>query len=106
MRFSNLIIVTMTSIFMALPALASEKLRNLEYDCWNKAIDDDGTFLCSYIVVMALRETDQKRFVPEVMATDDGGPQTTEQAWRVCRAMGFTYLRREDVPSKRHVDLR
>ena len=76
------------------PVYAMEKLENLEVNCWSKAIDDDGSFLCSYVIAMGDMQSQDRKLVPEVFAPDNGGPKTEEQAWRVCRAMGFSYAKK------------
>jgi hypothetical protein len=77
-------------------------LRNLEVDCWHKGIDE-GNFVCSYVVVTGRADgkdgKDQLILMPEVLAPDNGGPKTIEQARRICQALGFNYLKELSLDS-------
>lgn len=74
----------------------ADTLTELEIKCWNQATDDDGSFLCQYVLAMGKDER-QTFVVPSVAAPDEGGPKTEEQADRACRAMGFRYAKRFEL---------
>ena len=70
----------------------NQKLQNLEVDCWHKNVEG-GTFLCQFVIasgrIMDGGIQNGKLVFPEILAKDNGGASTIEQALRICRAMGF-----------------
>lgn len=76
----------------------TEALTSLEVKCWAEGVDDDGSFFCQYLLAMGKGE-DGRFMVPSVLAPDEGGSITRQQADRACNAMGFTHAMRFVVDS-------
>lgn len=93
MKYISLFLLFLPSVCLA------DSLTNIEVNCWNKAVDEDGSFLCQYVMVMGKKESNAQFVVPELLAPDNGGEKTYEQANRACQAMGFSYALRFDLES-------
>jgi len=86
-------------LLLTLAAQASP-LTSVEANCWNKAVDADGSFLCQYVVIGGRENVSY--IYPELRAPDGEGNKTFEQANRACELLGFRYAVRFELekPSK------
>lgn len=89
------IILPILISFLSLPA--SAQLFSVEAQCWNSAVDSDGSFLCQYVVMSAKVAGNDSYVYPELRAPDGDGPQALAQADRACTLLGFRYAIRFEL---------
>ncbi|MBY0314617.1 MAG: hypothetical protein K2Q26_03800 [Bdellovibrionales bacterium] len=85
--------------FLFLSLSASAQLLSVEANCWNSALDSDGSFLCQYVVMSAKEAGINSYIYPELRAPDGDGPLTLIQADRACALLGFRYAIRFELES-------
>ena len=84
-----------SSVFEKRTIQENKEVKNLEFKCLNKWATEDGAVFCSHVITFAKAKLKDKEelLMPEVHSPDQGGPQTMEQALRICRGMGYYYAR-------------